>query len=1042
MASRNAIRVAVRLRPLSSEERSGGDRENLKADPRTKSLTLDHPDGKAKDGTKYTYDWAAPPTMSQAEFYAKTVQPLLGKALGGMNATVLAYGQTCSGKTYTMGSEQCRDVAATQRGIIPRFVDDLFSSISTADVDVDAKFSLLELYNEKPRDLLSMRAAVPECSAEDGAAVVAVEPRYLKLRDSENGGVEVAGLEEVTIESADELLELLGQGLQNRVTAHTAMNAVSSRSHCIATISLKITSRVTGADGETCEEFRSSKVTFVDLAGSERAKRTEATGMRMQEGISINKSLLTLGQVINALGDPAKAGGHVPYRDSKLTRLLQDALGGNSQTVFIACVSPATSNIDESRNTLKYANRARNIKNSAVINMSATQAREMRMRAQIAALTRELVKYKFGGGKMASDDDVNELVGQAHVKADLRALLVKASGGAAAARPPRPSPSPLRAPALPSAAGGAAEGAAEDTSIEGEGELDAHVDGDATDVDNVEEATDAEEVATEENMDNIVAAADSKYLLNAARIEESLETNSTEMAEVETLLGDLYTPAEAAVDPEAQAREIEELEAALAAEKSAKDDIEQQLKASTGLAANGPKVQQLKAKLREKHARLLQTEKRLQGMKQQCRALKEKVEQKSRYQEQLKALKKRAIALRSQKARTEKDHRETTRKVQVRLSKATRKNRLLEKKAAQATSGEKQAKAMLERRKRDSERYRLEAKKAKQQLIKFIRRKNASKRRGGGRSAAGRPRRPAAIDAAAATASTERIGAYVTHAAQNLFAQCSDEMRVSLAACGSGSGSGSDATAESSRSAILALVRDSCDDECLAEVFPSTTNTREVLMMLEEQIQERVYHALLFISARDDAAHAAAKAKQLRARARPAAAPLADVTSDLENTPVRVSTAVPPCPATARFAAGGSAATAALFAVDDQTRKAGGRRGRRYTMGVRPQLSDEEKKAVRHLFLSFLFLSGIAPSDSSSNNTPRVPLLSLSLSLDLFLCSCENNGWQMRHGVWARSPSRHRERWRRRRRRESALFAARRAARCRETRSIKSATPT
>ena len=157
-------------------------------------------------------------------------------------------------------------------------------------------------------------------------------------------------------------------------------------------------------------------------------------------------------------------------------------------------------------------------------------------------------------------------------------------------------------------------------------------------------------------------------------------------------------------------------------------------------------------------------------------------------------------------------------------------------------------------------------------------------------------------------------------------------------------------------------------------------------MMLEEQIQERVYHALLFISARDDAAHAAAKAKQLRARARPAAAPLADVTSDLENTPVRVSTAVPPCPATARFAAGGSAATAALFAVDDQTRKAGGRRGRRYTMGVRPQLSDEEKKAVRHLFLSFLFLSGIAPSDSSSNNTPRVPLLSpLSLSRSLFV---------------------------------------------------------
>tara|TARA_B110000208_G_scaffold11946_1_gene14759 strand:- start:1020 stop:4208 length:3189 start_codon:yes stop_codon:yes gene_type:complete len=977
------IRVAVRVRPLSSGEKEAGDRESICVDGRSNSLTIN-------GATRFTYDWAAPPSMSQAEFYTKTVHPLVAFALSGINATVMAYGQTSSGKTFTMGSEQCRDVPAMRRGIIPRFVEDLFLAIGTSKVVVT--FSLLELYNEKARDLLSASrggavAAVAAAAAAEGgeeggeaASLVTLEPQaYLRLRESDDGSVVVAGLSEREIDSPEELLELLGAGLQNRVTAATEMNAVSSRSHCIGTIALKISSTVTGVDGETTDEFRTAKVTFVDLAGSERAKRTGATGMRMQEGISINKSLLTLGQVINALGTATTAGGHIPYRDSKLTRLLQDALGGNSKTVFIACVSPAQCNVDESLNSLRYANRARNIKNAAVINMSAAQMQVKRLRDQLEAVTRELVKHAFGGGKMTSTNDVNELLAQPRVRSYLGSVLSvgtatmpSACASSAPPLPPTAADDSAGSCAVTAVSVAAAPSPSAASVIAGEGGEEEEEDDDHNDLDDTveedEEATVQRGIAEEAN-----------YQLQTARIEDMQDKNSEEEADVQGILDNLFTPAEEALDPEAQAREIEDLETALAKERSDKVAMEAALKSMTGAKqaamVNGPQMMSLKAKLKEKSKQLQATEKRLGTLRRQCRELKEKCEQRNRYQEQLRALKQKSIKLRKERSKTEKEHRASADRVQRRINKLTRAQGNLKKTAAKAARKADQQGAIAKRQKRETEKWRAEATKAKQQLLKFLRRRNASNRRGGRRTLAG-GRRGRANDSSATTtaASSASITNYVAVAAQRLMRTIEGDvlMKKRLKECaGEDDGASSSSrrhesdSAAQSRAALLVLIRAECDNDELADVFPSTTNACAALMMLEEQIQERVFQELLVCSAQSTIkAQDAAIAKQARAaakqkrmavgggarRASLAGGPLVDVT-DTENTPIRSSSssngggaAAPACPPTAILGAGTSTA-ASLFEADDATRasRRGGRRNRRHTMGFRKKLTPEEQ---------------------------------------------------------------------------------------------------
>lgn len=239
-----------------------------------------------------------------------------------------------------------------------------------------------------------------------------LKDKVYKIHEDPYGGIQVRGVTYKTVCSAEEALQCLRLGALSRTTASTQMNTQSSRSHAIFTLHIK-QQRIVPSDDDSINEFETltSKFHFVDLAGSERLKRTGATGERQKEGISINCGLLALGNVISALGDKSKRALHIPYRDSKLTRLLQDSLGGNSQTVMIACVSPSDRDFMETLNTLKYANRARNIKNKIFINQDKSSKTIAQLKQQIAQLQLELVEYKQGKRIVSEDgtETVNDM---------------------------------------------------------------------------------------------------------------------------------------------------------------------------------------------------------------------------------------------------------------------------------------------------------------------------------------------------------------------------------------------------------------------------------------------------------------------------------------------------------------------------------------------------------------------------------------------------------------------------------------------------------
>lgn len=232
-----------------------------------------------------------------------------------------------------------------------------------------------------------------------------------KIHEDVNGGIMVKGITSSPVSSAEDALECLRVGALSRTTASTQMNTQSSRSHAIFTLHVK-QHRLADDDKDANDfEILSAKFHFVDLAGSERLKRTGATGERAKEGISINCGLLALGNVISALGDKSKKALHVPYRDSKLTRLLQDSLGGNSRTAMIACVSPSDRDFMETLNTLKYANRARNIKNKVYINQDKGSRTISQLRQQINQLQLELAEYKQGKRVIGRDgsESINDM---------------------------------------------------------------------------------------------------------------------------------------------------------------------------------------------------------------------------------------------------------------------------------------------------------------------------------------------------------------------------------------------------------------------------------------------------------------------------------------------------------------------------------------------------------------------------------------------------------------------------------------------------------
>uniref|UniRef100_A0A7N6BP37 Kinesin-like protein KIF16B n=1 Tax=Anabas testudineus TaxID=64144 RepID=A0A7N6BP37_ANATE len=358
---------------------------------KTSITNLKLPDGVAGDSVRertktFTYDFSYNSTdcksstfVSQEKVFKDLGSDVLKAAFEGYNACVFAYGQTGSGKSYTMMG------APGDAGLIPRICEGLFSRISEATRWDEASFrtevSYLEIYNERVRDLLRRKST---------------QTYNLRVREHPKDGPYVEDLSKHLVQNYSDVEELMEAGNINRTTASTGMNDVSSRSHAIFTINFTQAKFDAEMPSETV-----SKIHLVDLAGSERADATGATGVRLKEGGNINKSLVTLGNVISSLADMTQDGVNtnlkkksvfVPYRDSVLTWLLKDSLGGNSKTIMIATISPADVNYGETLSTLRYANRAKNIINKPTINEDANVRLIRELRAEIARLKALLVQ--------------------------------------------------------------------------------------------------------------------------------------------------------------------------------------------------------------------------------------------------------------------------------------------------------------------------------------------------------------------------------------------------------------------------------------------------------------------------------------------------------------------------------------------------------------------------------------------------------------------------------------------------------------------------
>jgi kinesin family protein 18/19 len=333
------ITVAVRVRPLNAKEVQRNSwsclslqegRQINVADPDDKMGGVDYLRlDKTKDKS-YAFDHALDESMSQEDVFRCTTQGLLPGLLLGYNSCVFAYGATGSGKTFTMAG------SLEQPGVIPLTLAALFAACAEAEDEYSTllRMQYVEIYNEQIQDLLEPSSV------------------SLDVREDPKRGTFVAGATSRVVTSRAELERLLHKANLYRTTDATNCNEVSSRSHAVLQLQLETTARF----GEVAE-VRTGKLSMIDLAGSERQGKTQNAGKKLVEGANINRSLLALGNCINALADKSKRGGHIPYRDSKLTRLLKDSLGGACKTVMIANVSPASDQFDETLNSLKCAAR-------------------------------------------------------------------------------------------------------------------------------------------------------------------------------------------------------------------------------------------------------------------------------------------------------------------------------------------------------------------------------------------------------------------------------------------------------------------------------------------------------------------------------------------------------------------------------------------------------------------------------------------------------------------------------------------------------------
>jgi len=473
----SSVVVALRIRPLSIKE--GETNECLRAEEVVEDGLIYEPIRRAscqtarllgdnthdEMGQVFTFDHVFSPLTNQVDFYNTCVDSLTQSCLDGYNGTIFAYGQTGSGKTHTImgGMDDIVDGLDDQAGVIPRSLRKVFDglekklksfeeqiqdeSLSTLPrFEYQLKVQFMELYGEEIYDLLIADENLSQPTSPRKRKEKAFKNQAtLRIRDGNVGeDAEVLGLCQSEVSSVEEALKYLQCGLKKRRTESTAMNEVSSRSHAIYTLIIKQTERkapVPAMAGMNLRkgavEMKTSNFHFVDLAGSERLTRTKAEGERMKEGININKGLFVLGKVISALcSEETGKYVHIPYRESKLTRLLKGSLGGNHKTLMIACASPAFCNRGETLNTLQYATRAKNIKNKAKVNIDPASRVIYELRDQNAALAKELLRiYNIAhfdnSGCQFSEDFLDALLRAGGTHAKLENQL-----------PPRPFTSP------------------------------------------------------------------------------------------------------------------------------------------------------------------------------------------------------------------------------------------------------------------------------------------------------------------------------------------------------------------------------------------------------------------------------------------------------------------------------------------------------------------------------------------------------------------------------------------------------------------------
>ncbi|XP_065091012.1 kinesin-like protein KIF3A [Ochlerotatus camptorhynchus] len=376
------VRVVVRVRPMDKNEIESGSQNIIKTDKCNRFVTVYKPNANSSEPPKvYYFDNVFGEESTQIDLYVDTARPIVDKVLEGYNGTILAYGQTGTGKTYTMSGNP---ESPQTKGIIPNTFAHIFGHIARGKENQKflVRVSYMEIYNEEVRDLLGKEIN-----------------KSLEVKERADIGVFVKDLSGYVVHNADDLDNIMKLGNKNRVVGATKMNSESSRSHAI--FSITIESSETDESGK--QFVKMGKLQLVDLAGSERQSKTQSSGLRLKEATKINLSLSVLGNVISALVDGKST--HIPYRNSKLTRLLQDSLGGNSKTVMCASISPADSNYVETISTLRYACRAKSIQNLAHVNDEPKDALLRHFQEEIKELKRQLEEGTFVNGICTDEDD-------------------------------------------------------------------------------------------------------------------------------------------------------------------------------------------------------------------------------------------------------------------------------------------------------------------------------------------------------------------------------------------------------------------------------------------------------------------------------------------------------------------------------------------------------------------------------------------------------------------------------------------------------------